>query len=79
MVVDGCNSSECFQGIYADVFHSLQDVMNFTYSISRNPMPGAQLPNGTWIGQIGIEIQSNEHESLRSYQTASSRHKGLIM
>ena len=52
-VIDGCNSSDCFKGAYPDVLHALQDIMNFTYTVRRNPIAGAQLPNGTWIGQIG--------------------------
>ena len=53
VVEDGCTSSECFKGYYADVFNVLQSVLNFTYVISVEDIAGAKREDGTWIGQIG--------------------------
>ena len=41
-------------GIYADIFHVLKDILNFTYSLSRSPdgQWGALQANGTWTGMM---------------------------
>lgn len=56
MVVDGCQSPECFQGMFADVFHELMDMMNFTYTMMmpKDGQWGAQRDNGSWTGVIGL-------------------------
>ena len=53
-VKDGCSSSECFKGLYADVFHELTQILNFTFSISLVESYGSKFPNNTWNGMIGI-------------------------
>lgn len=34
-IEDGCTSANCFHGLYADVFHSLKDILNFTSTIKK--------------------------------------------
>ena len=34
-IEDGCMSDDCFHGLYADVFHSLKDILNFTSTIQK--------------------------------------------
>ena len=34
-IEDGCSSRECFKGLYADVFHGLKEILNFTFSIKK--------------------------------------------
>ena len=34
-IEDGCTSVDCFRGLYADVFHSLKDILNFTSTIQK--------------------------------------------
>ena len=34
-IEDGCTSNDCFHGLYADVFHSLKDILNFTSTIQK--------------------------------------------
>ena len=34
-IEDGCTSANCFHGLYADVFHSLKDILNFTSTIQK--------------------------------------------
>jgi hypothetical protein len=53
MVEDGCQSSICFKGMQADVFNELQSVLNFTYTVIYNNIPGIKLANGSWTGMIG--------------------------
>ena len=36
-IEDGCQSSTCFKGHYADMFVALQSVLNFTFKIEVNP------------------------------------------
>ncbi len=55
MVVDGCQGPECFRGMFPDVFHEIQGIMNFTYTMH---MPedgewGAKREDGSWTGIIG--------------------------
>ena len=49
---DGCTSSKCFKGLYADIFHSLQESLNFTFTIQLVKSFGG-MKNGTWTGMIG--------------------------
>ncbi len=60
MVVDGCEGPECFQGMFADVFHELQNIMNFTYKMYMPPdgQWGAKREDGTWTGIIGLTPNS---------------------
>ena len=53
-MVDGCQSSDCFKGMFPDVFHELQAILNFTYTIHM-PLDGewGALKNGSWTGIIG--------------------------
>ena len=52
-IEDGCTSRDCFKGIFANVFHTLSDQMNFTYTISRAYMWGS-VTDGTWNGMVGM-------------------------
>ena len=58
VVEDGCTSSECFKGVYADFFTSIQPILNFTFTVKKNGVAGIGLENGTWTGQIGREMIS---------------------
>ena len=49
---DGCETSECFKGIFADTFHKLQAAMNFTFTIEWVKSFGG-IVNGSWTGMIG--------------------------
>ena len=49
---DGCNSSRCFKGVYADTFHKLAETMNFTFTIEWVKVFGG-MKNGSWTGMIG--------------------------
>ena len=50
----GCTSSNCFKGYFADLFHDVQSVLNFTYSLTVGSGYGTKLENGSWSGSIGI-------------------------
>ena len=52
-IEDGCTSKDCFKGIFANVWHSLADEMNITYTIRRAYMWGSE-ENGTWNGMVGM-------------------------
>ena len=60
MVGNNCTHSGCFQGMYADVWHNLQSIMNFTYFL--NPPPdgawGNKLEDGSWNGMIGTFVKN---------------------
>ena len=59
-VEDGCNSSTCFKGWGADIFHMMQKEMNFTYTIvSRDDSVGRKQPDGSYTGIIGIPIDNH--------------------
>lgn len=52
-----CTSSECFRGMFADIWHILQETLNFTYIIKEATEPGyGTFVNGTWKGQIGTYV-----------------------
>ena len=53
---DGCNSSKCFKGVYADTFHKLAETMNFTFTIEWVKAFGG-IKNGSWTGMIGMEAR----------------------
>ena len=53
-VKDGCGSPECLTGYFADVFHELQEKLNFTYSVTTNNAGGIKLKNGSWTGMLGL-------------------------
>ena len=63
VVEDGCTSSECFKGTLADIFTSIQPILNFTFTITKNGVAGIGLENGTWTGQIGRD-KISDIESL---------------
>ena len=50
---NGCTSSNCFKGVYADTFHKLQEKMNFTFTIEWVKSWGG-IKHGKWTGMIGI-------------------------
>ena len=52
-IEDGCSSIECFKGLYADVFHELKQILNFTFTIDWVKAYGARLDNHSWTGMIG--------------------------
>ena len=49
---DNCSSKECFKGIYASIWHSLQKRMNFTYNIREEHKYGTFV-DGKWNGLVG--------------------------
>lgn len=49
---NGCSSSKCFKGVYADTFHALQEKMNFTFTVEWVKSFGG-IENGKWKGMIG--------------------------
>lgn len=53
LIEDGCTSGDCFKGIFADVWHTLSEQMNFTYTIKRAYKWGS-LANGSWDGMVGM-------------------------
>ena len=55
-VEDGCSTTECFKGLYADVFHELSQILNFTFTISLVESYGSKFSNDTWSGMIGIKM-----------------------
>ena len=55
-VEDGCSSSECFKGYYADAFHAIQSVLNFTYTVKVNNVFGRKQINGSCTGLIGLPL-----------------------
>ena len=56
-VENGCNSSECFKGRHADIFHLLQNELNFTYTIvSRDDAVGRKQSDGSYSGILGLSI-----------------------
>ena len=52
-VEDGCTTKDCFKGLYADVFHELAQIINFTFTISLVESYGSKFDNGSWNGMIG--------------------------
>ena len=53
-VENGCNSSKCFKGWAADVFHMMQREMNFTYTIaSQDDAVGRKQGDGSYTGILG--------------------------
>ena len=57
IVEDGCTSSKCFKGANADIFTSVQPLLNFTFTVKRNGIAGSKLENGSWTGQIGKKFK----------------------
>ena len=53
-VENGCNSSKCFKGWAADVFHMMQRKLNFTYTIvSEDDAVGKKQRDGSYTGILG--------------------------
>ena len=52
-IEDGCTSNDCFKGIFADVWHTLSQQLNFTYTVKRAYKWGS-LSNGSWDGMVGM-------------------------
>ena len=52
-VSNGCKSQECFKGMYPDIWHNLQRLMNFTYEITMPPDKSwGTYKDGKWNGMI---------------------------
>ena len=51
---NGCNSSNCFKGYFADLFHNVQTLLNFTYDLTIGDGYGRKMENGSWTSSIGI-------------------------
>ena len=49
-----CRSSECFKGYFADLFHNVQTLLNFTYDLTIGNGYGRKMENGSWTSSIGI-------------------------
>ncbi len=43
-------------GMFAEVFHAVRDIMNFTYELDVPPdgQWGANMGNGSWSGMVGM-------------------------
>ena len=52
-IEDNCANQNCFKGMFADVWHSLAEKMNFTYSIKKANQWGSFI-NGSWNGMVGM-------------------------
>ncbi len=63
---DGCTRPDCFKGMFADVWHLLQDIMNFTYKMymPEDGQWGALREDGTWTGIVGKCITSQFKTTL---------------
>lgn len=58
-LVEGCQSDECYQGIFPDIWHVLQKNMNFTYTHEkRKEVAWGVFVNGTWIGIVGRDLKT---------------------
>ena len=55
LVGENCSSPSCFTGMYAEVWHTLQEAMNFTFELSPPPDGawGNLKQDGTWDGIVG--------------------------
>ena len=51
---NGCNSLHCFKGYFADLFHNVQTLLNFTYDLTIGDGYGRKMENGSWTSSIGI-------------------------
>ena len=51
-IEDDCTNPQCFRGMNSQIWHSLQEKMNFTYTIERQTVFGV-FKNKTWNGVIG--------------------------
>ena len=54
--IHGCTRRECFRGIFADFFHELRTVMNFTFTLTvpEGSTKISKLSNDKWIPLIGV-------------------------
>ena len=60
VVKDGCNSANCFQGSFAEMFLLLQSKLNFTFKVAREHSFGIEEENGSWTGMIGALISYSQ-------------------
>ena len=57
-IENNCSKPECFKGITGDVWDTLRNVLNFSYTIFESNAWGS-LENNSWNGLIGnINIKS---------------------
>ena len=54
LIQDGCSDSNCFQGIEPDMLELLKLKLNFTYTVTNEPLTGHEQENGSWSGIIGM-------------------------
>ena len=52
-ITNNCSSNDCFQGMFADIWHELSQDMNFTYTVYNTNHTGI-LTNKGWNGMIGM-------------------------
>ena len=81
---DKCSSQGCFKGLLADIFHTLQESLNFTYTIELVKSFGGY-KNGSWTGMIGTySLQSDllsiliSTETQTLYLASTDRHFRVI-
>ena len=59
-IEDNCTEPECFTGISGEVWKTLAEGLNFTYTIRKDDAWGSMSKddsgNVTWTGMIGISI-----------------------
>ena len=70
-IEDNCSSKDCFKGRFADIWHDLSGIMNFTYSIRKISTFGT-LRNGSWNGMIGIKRYQRINNIPLSYTYLNS-------
>ena len=67
MIIKPIEGTKYFKisGLFADVWHTLQNQLNFSYSVISHPQKkfGTKYSNGTWSGLVGM-LQRNEVEMI---------------
>ena len=71
LVENDCQTKHCFKGMYADVWHTLSDKLNFTFTVQRAYQWGA-LVNGSWNGMIRM-LMDNERDLALYHQLTKAR------
>ena len=58
-IKNGCSNSSCLQGVDPEMLFLLQQKLNFTFTITKEPVIGSEQENGSWTGTIGELIKLN--------------------
>ena len=73
-IQDGCTSKNCFKGLFADIWHTLSEQLNFTFTVRRVYQWGS-LTNGTWNGMVGMLKEGNADIAVADLTITSVRSK----